>query len=397
VLLIGKGRGSWYDEKERVTVSQHEYRTAYDSLIRTGKPKLLAFVRHDVVTVLKERAKSETKPGSDSTLDDPSFTTAFLREVRREDETQKATAGEGSYPAANWLTEFATFRELIEGLRSSLRIRGPLPKVALLETLRHELARNLRMTMTSFDNNPFYNHFWLDRLRREVRIELRQRFEDQIWLQFDQVKSLFAYSLLAPAPEAFVRSALNEAILSGGLLDYDTDRGRFVPSGLLQSIYKLRDELDMYASRYGSVLDYRSDLMRLWDEARAGKRGASVPVFRLASVFGLHDSEQNVVRLLVAILRHLYGHTLSIEVMYRPMSPIVGEDERIKRERVSEDQMQDWLVKDSWRLRVGTTDVSEDQRRDMEAALEKIKELVGEDKLEETLQRIIQGDDEAPN
>ncbi len=381
VLLIGRTRGSWYSRRSGVSVTRQEYRTAYDSLVKDGKPKVLAFVRHEVLTILEEREEGQAAAGTKSILSDPTFTSDFVREARREAETNNAVSGRGAYPAGNWLTEFGTFRELTDGLRSCLRIREPLARNAILENLRHELAHNLRLTMVNFKGNPFYHHLWLTKVRRDIQLKTEHTHpEVRIPLSFDQVKELVEYSLLGPtASEAFARSALDDAISSRGLLDYDIEQDRYVASPLLTVLYRLREELGVYGTRYKSAQDYQPELMNLWDSVRPGKHGASIPGFRLALLFGLYDNEQNIVRLLVGILRYLYGHAQTIDVMYRPMSPIVGMDERIRAEVVSEKQMDIWLKADIPLLRIGTIDMTEDQRRAMNEQLDAIGQVLRED------------------
>jgi hypothetical protein len=393
VLLIGYEIGSWYDKRDRVSVTQKEYRIAYDSLLAVGKPKIMAFVRRDVLTILEERQTSEVSAESKSKLDDPVFTDAFIREVRREREARRAATGQGLYPPANWLTGFATFRELTDGLRSALCIRGPLAKMAVLENLRHELARNLRMTMTSFNGGPFYHHLWLANVRRDVQLRNQDTLaEAYVQVAFEHVNELVAYSIAGPpAPDVFVRYALDDAISSRALLDYDTEQDRFVASPLLKALYRLREEMDIYATRHKAAQDYQPQLMSIWDDVRPSKESARIPGFRLALLFGLHDSEQNLVRLLVAILRYLYGHSDAIDVMYRPISPITGMDERIETERVSQEQMQGWLTNDNPYLRMGTIDLSEEEREAMKDRWKIIEQVLGEDGVEEILRRIVEG------
>ena len=54
ILLIGSRVGGWYDERSRISITQHEYREAY-ALHKAGKLKLLNFVRADVWRVKEDR------------------------------------------------------------------------------------------------------------------------------------------------------------------------------------------------------------------------------------------------------------------------------------------------------------------------------------------------------
>jgi len=398
LLLVGRARGSWYDQEARVTVTQQEYRVAYQSFVTTGKPHLLAFVRRDVLTILEERQKAEMPSDAGSGLVDPAFTSGFIQEVKREDEGRLAIAGRGPHPTANWLAAFATFRELTDGLKSSLRIRGPLARNATLENLRHEFARNLRLTMVNFEGKPFYNHLWLGRVRQDVQLKPEHTHADsRIRLTFGQMKDLAAYCVSKTSADALVRSALDEAISSGSLLDYDVEQRHHVSTPLLNALYRLREELSVHARRYVSMNEWQSQVHSLWDYARTTRQPVQIPGLIIALVFGLYDSEQNIVRLLVALLRYLYEHTTTIDVMYRPASPIIGMDERISHEAVSDEQIQEWLERDNPLLRMGSVDLSEEERRTMKQKLDMIQQMIGEGKVDEAMRHLMEaGGEERP-
>ena len=82
------------------------------------------------------------------------------------------------------------------------------------------------------------------------------------------------------------------------------------------------------------------------------------------------------------MLRHLYEHTQEIEVQYRPASPIVGADEGIEKERVSQEQLRSWLEVDSAFLRIGTTDRTEEQRQALEEQWKYLETVLGKEKAE---------------
>lgn len=389
VLLIGDNRGSWYSEKDRITVTQQEYRTAYDSFLKTGVPIPIVLARQRVIEALSERRAAGVSSEAGSTLEDPEFTTCLLQEVRREEETEKAKKGEGPYPKANWITPFASFRELTDALRVGLRLRGPLPRVAQEETLRHEFTRNLSMLMYKHNGKPFYRHFYLDSVRQEVELPSRD-FDGIVPLTFQQIKRTHMYTSVGiPIPEVLVRTALNEAISSGSFLIYDTGTDSYRPSALLEALYRLREELDVYAARYETVGELRASIWPLWEAVRVAKADGQLSVLTLISLFGLHDSQKNVGRLLFAILRFLNGHDDTIDVQFRPLSPIPGEDERIESERVSQDDIKAWLEEDSPYLALGSRDLTEEQETEIEAGWAAVREGLGEDRYRDFREQLV--------
>src|SRR5437867_9799877 len=106
-----------------------EYRVALEAFTVTGAPRIIATARSDVLTILRERRNGAlgTEPSNWE------FIERFVGEVRRED--QSGDADEATQSEANWLAAFREFRELTNILRSTLAISGPLPRVAMLETV----------------------------------------------------------------------------------------------------------------------------------------------------------------------------------------------------------------------------------------------------------------------
>ena len=252
LLLIGASKGSMYDESNDITVTRQEYRIACDSQGSQGKPKIVAAVRKQTMMALRERETAGIDGDKESTLDDPSVTNAFIREVRKEDTAEEATNTNDGYPQANWLSEFGTFRELTDLLRATLNIRGPLQKQALLENLKHELERNLRHTMQMHDGHPFYHHFY-NTGRDQISIN-HENYNQPIPLTFEQIKRAWMYIVPGPPrPDVFIRRAQTEAVLSGALLDYDTETDSFVTSDLQKALLRLQDELDSYTLRHQAL------------------------------------------------------------------------------------------------------------------------------------------------
>lgn len=379
VLIIGERRGSWYDEPNRTSVTREEYRTAYDWLQRAGRPKIVSFARTRVLVALRERAASKPRRHAGSTLEDPDFIRDFVVEVRREQETECASAGAAPYPPANWLTEFGTFRELTDGLKSTLRIKGPLPRVAIIENLRHELEFNLRLTLTKHEGKPFYRHWWLDKLREEVRLS-PDELKSERWLTHTQIKHAMVYATTATVPpESFAGTALEEALVSGALLDFDPGHDRYVLSPLLKGLYELRENLHSYRSRYLDSEDSQRWVSYWFTVKDQPTSGLLIPVLDLLRLFGLHDCQHNIVRLLVGILRYLYDHAETIEAMPRPTTPLAGEEEKIKAERVSEEELGVWLQKDNPYLRVGLRDYSDEEKQAWEDTFEDLRRRLGDE------------------
>ena len=61
ILLIGARSGGWFDKKQKVTITQAEYRRAYARFKATGRPTIVNFVRRAVLDVHAPAHRDRTK------------------------------------------------------------------------------------------------------------------------------------------------------------------------------------------------------------------------------------------------------------------------------------------------------------------------------------------------
>jgi len=370
LLLIGDRKGQLYDPANGISVTQQEYKTAYESW-RTGRrPQLLLFIRRETMIRLRNSTSDNNTEG------DATFIRQFVDEVRRKEDAEKAATAQSDYPGANWLTEFDSFRDLTETLRSLLNKHGPLQQAAVLEDLRQELSRNLRTMMWKINGRPSYRYLPADSVREHTQIT-PDDLDGSIQLTYDDLKRLIIY--IPTNADALVSSAIEYAVHSGVLLDFDSDRQSFVASPLLTALHELREDLAVYRARFAAFDEDFRTLLQLWSNVRENRRGGHVPTLTLLHLFGIVDAEQNVVRITLAILRFLYGNTEEVTYQRRPRSPIVGEDEKIEESLVSEAELDAALERDSLLLTIGTVDMTQEQSAALQEGQEKIESLMGQD------------------
>jgi hypothetical protein len=367
VLLIGDRCGQYYDQAGRISVTQQEYRTAYESWRSTNQPKLLLFVRRETLLRLRLTTSSDGET---------EFVRSFVREVRREDESQAAASSDSAFPGSNWLTDFDNFRELTDTLRVLLDAHGPLARTAIIEDLRQELRRNLRTMMWSVRGRPTYRYVAAVSVREHIEIS-QEDIDGFTRLSNEDIKRLVMY---IPTPaHSVVSGAIEHSIHSGALFDFSATTNSFVPSPLLAALYELREELAVYQTRYSAFTADYEMVHRLWSVVRNTGASADAPTLNMISLLGLIDCEQNVVRITLAILRYLYRHTDTIDFQRRPTSPIAGEDQRIEESLVSDSDLDAALIRDSLFLTMGTVDMTQEQSAAVQEGEERIESLLGQE------------------
>jgi len=401
VLIVGDRRGAWFDEPQRISVTQKEYLTAREAFIASGKrgPKLVCLVRESVQTALRERQAMtgrtsasrsrrrfrllmiasralHRKPRTpDSTLQDPEFTAEFLRQVGQREATGSAARTGTEFPVGNWVSSFSGYRDFVDAIRNALNIRAPLARGATLESVRAELERNLRLSMNKTTSGRiFYKDFWLRTVPEEVQVtggDLKQG----VILSRRQFDDVLRYLLAGTIrPDTFAMAGLDQAIRSGALLDFDPSVNRFVSSDALGALYKLRDELGVYERRYEGVEGARQEWYQIVDRVQTEDlRGAEVSGMALMDLLALHDTQRNIRRLMLATLRHIYGHTTGVDYQLRRQTPLADVEEEIRAEQVSEAELGKLLLEDNIALQTGTVDVPADHMAELTAMLKDLE------------------------
>lgn len=366
ILLIGGRVGGWYNAEERVSITQAEYRRAYQRL-QEGKLKLNVFVRNEVWTIKEDRTalarflRSEALIDRELTEDqihqitshpskfvnDACFISDFLREIGRHEEQIQAVRERETFPIGNWIHEFSTFNDIVDSLRISLRINHGLRRNILTINLKSEIESNLinLISRTQVDENegqtglrPTYR--WASDAKRS----LQGGVYDESEYSGLQLKMLACFSMFYRSANKLSTDALDESIFSGEFLEYDSQIDSFISGKLHNSLLCLKSNInrlnmneemmtDQYRMSFDNYLrDYQNDIQY------------RVENLSLLPIFAVHDSQANVVNLSRAVYKALDGDFTSIDsLQLHNNSPLQVENEQIQRERPNKSEIKEWL------------------------------------------------------
>ena len=148
-LSIGGRKGGLYDKEKNISITQAEYRKAYD-LAKDGKLKLLSFVRKEIYDIRIDR-KSLSKcidnslilSVSSPIINDPDFVFGFIDEVSKNAETSH-----GEKPVANWIFQFNDFKDIISVIKNALSLKINTNAQVWEENIKREIAYNFRFLFT---------------------------------------------------------------------------------------------------------------------------------------------------------------------------------------------------------------------------------------------------------
>ncbi len=360
ILFVGGRVGGWYDAANKVSITQMEYRRAYERL-KDGRLKLIVFVRQEVWDIREDRKALEQflkdEAAKDGERDDPTvaavinhpsrfvtdadFVFGFLKEIGRLGEMKLAVAGEQPLPIGNWIHRFTTFRDIIDALRAEFRVSVGMRKAAQIANLKAELTGNLRTLFTKSDSKvrPLYE--WATPARQQ----LTGGFGDSSTYEGKYLVRLGMFVLWAGGVGKNLKTMfLDEALNSGEFLEFDHQQDSYVVGKVQQALINLKDQIERL--RFGEEAFSALKRQQLVEAFKPKKNQTAVRVTNdeLVLVFAAHDLQANIVRLSEAIYQALDGNPSAIDKLnLYPSSPFVEENERISEERPTTSAIQAWL------------------------------------------------------
>ena len=330
LLLVGARVGA-LTEDEGISVTRAEFRHARKLLRESGKPQMLHLVRLEIHT-----ARVSDGPPRGVRGEDWSTIRSFLTEIATEE-----IRGD-----PNWVHPFSTFRDVVDVLRATLRVSGPLRRKALEANLKWEIVENTRELLFRTEKGIGVKVDWLPK----DKVPLVPIKQVDTHVGYPAVYWLFMFRLGLPRMATLTRSALDEAIDSGLFLDYDPRAAVLVVGTLQRSLLELRRHM----SRLSGIVDsingdegVRRDIAQCI-EASKQERGATVADLTVVYLHAARDAMDNVLRL----NRALYCHLDGLEPEFQrpsllPASPY-GEQAADKREDPNRRETITWLRLAAW-------------------------------------------------
>lgn len=328
LLVVGARVGALVKD-EGISVTRAEFRHARERRRKAGRPHMLHLVRREIYD-----ARRTGRPASMSEKEWPAIED-FLDEV--------AEQGESRDP--NWLRPFDTFGEVVDVLRATLHVSGPLVRRALETNLQWELTTNTcellgRNKNTIRPQAVLYPH----------DLTLPSGVADTVRIDPREACWMFVFRLSLKA--RLGRSALDECINSGHFLIYDVTTHAFVVGPLQRSLLELRQQIESLegvVATINSDATIKADITAVADGARE-KREAEVSAFTVRFLCAAWSTTMNVLRLSRALYQVLAGLRVSIEVPELTPAYAPDEESKMSEEEISEHDALDWLGSAEWRV-----------------------------------------------
>ncbi len=359
ILLIGSRAGGLYSQEEGITITQYEYRNAYD-LFKQGQIRIILFVRDEIwklkgdreslsrciknneVEKLSQEQRRKIIYRDGPYIEDAELIFNFIDEIAKSNEMKKAVKGESEYPKGNWIHSFSNFKDVIDVLKVELNIKYDIGRIAGEINLKRELASNLEKTIERFgDGKMIFSPMYVSKSKNFLPESLDVGF---CTLPSQEVIRIIMFSIYSQLGNSFSSQFLDRALESGDFLIYDKDEGVFKPSKIHESLIELKKQLNQakYISSY--IQDVFVQFHKNYKKLADSQKEVKVDCHSLLVIIGYSNVIQNICNLSVAIYQALIGnntHLSKLEII--PASPFPDEAEKIEKEHFKVTDIQNIL------------------------------------------------------
>jgi hypothetical protein len=357
VLLIGSRVGGWYDEKNRISITQREYREAYQLHV-SGKLKILTFVRSEIWQLRETRHELvkflESTPVDGTTrraiaghpskfADDAEFLSAFINEVARNKETKLAVQGKGKAPSGNWIHIFSNFRDVIDVLHGQAFSSIPIEDMTARRLLRRELRDFVGQCLVKYkkDGQVYSPRFSIDRFHEENPITLegkRDEFTSVSTKRWDVIASL-AIHLLA---RQFHPVVLPQTLARATFLEFDLASSSYKETLVYEALLRLQEEIRRFT--YSNTTENLSIVFAHTPRTRIRQSDQiEIETVKLAGLLHILDRWSNILDLSTSILRHLDGEPFRMPNL-RPDTPVQGMQQMLDDEKPTDQDINRFLA-----------------------------------------------------
>lgn len=357
ILLIGTRIGGWYDEQNRVSITQREYQEAYE-MHKADKLKILSFVRSEVwqakeersalrkhlkTTTLDEVTKKSIANHESKSMEDPDFISNFISEVGRNTETKLAVQGQGVAPSGNWIHQFDTFRDIVDALNGQLFSSIPMEDMTTRNLLRRELRQFVSQCLVKVGPRaPYSARPGIDAFHRKHPITVQSLDRPLTQVSVAQWNKITIFGLAMLGCQ-FRPMVLTQALTRSTFLEFDLESNMFCETPAYDAMLRLQDEITSFNS--ANTADKRKVI---FDHTKGSRNRTvefiDVQTSGLIEILGLFDRWVNILELSVALIKYIDGLPFpSLDL--RPETPIQGMQEALDEEKPSEAEITDFIAK----------------------------------------------------
>ncbi|MGY0571684.1 DUF4062 domain-containing protein [Bradyrhizobium sp. RDM12] len=351
LLLVGTRVGGWYDAPNRVSITQQEYRTAYE-LAQEGKIKLLSFVREEVwlhrestkelskylegIADLDDEIRKNIASRPTKFASDNDFIVSFIDEISRNKETAEAVKGRCAMPVGNWVHPFTRFSDIRDVLDPLILNGLSVRHAAGRKALQNQLLTLLRDVVPVINEKAMIPAPTILKLAKEIDLKTED-LTGSIKLP-DQTFSRLVFLVMIAPNTTLNEAGLEAALGSDLLLEYVPAEGNFKQTLAYDLLTELLDQIrKLEKVRTGLNLN-DIVVLRGSPKSRGADKSVTVPTHLVAGALHTLFRWADVAALAKALAQVLDGKSL-VTPQRMPLTPFRDQEEELKREQVSLDHV----------------------------------------------------------
>jgi len=357
ILLIGSRVGGYYNTKNKISISQQEYRKAYE-LHKQGKLKILSLVRENLWIIKNERSKLQKVLIKDyknkydlskkdikkianfkgAIADDAEFIINFINEIGRVEEMKT-----GEKPVGNWIHQFKTFSDIVEVLKREFNFSENLDKLAMLQNVKEEVFSNLRVFFQKMDNEKIYPIFTF---ANKVASTYKGDLNGTTTFAEDDFKMFPLFILFGLGRSNLLKvDFIKLALQSGKFLQYEHASGNFTPSIITTALSKF--------NKYIYEIKSLEEMPQLNAENRTAffekhyKKSTTVSNVLLFAILKIHKLQENIINLGLALYLDISSNfktKLLENFVYDESGPSPEIDKELKVEEITEKDLLQYIL-----------------------------------------------------
>ena len=356
ILLIGERVGGWYDESNRISITQREYREAYNLHLQ-GKLKLINLIRADIWRLREDRKdlvkhikklrldpaiKKQVVNYQSKAATDAEFIAGFIDEVCKHRETKEALSSGKPLPTGNWIHVFDSFKDVIDVVNTQAFAGLPIEHATLRRLLMRELLEYLRVCLVKLKPGMVCTpRMFIEKFHSGHTLTAEFQEDRTTVVDIEDWDTLSTLSIQLIGAR-FTPLILPRALESSTFLKFDIDKSAYVEEPVYEALYQLQEEIRIF------TMANVSDTMRVVFENSPPSRGGrkkgkiAIPTMKLWPFLHLLDRWVNIIELARAVIVHLRGAPFSMPKL-RPSSPIAGFDARLAAERATKEEIENFI------------------------------------------------------
>lgn len=278
ILLVGSRVGGLYDNKNRISITRQEYREAY-KLHEQGKLQIISFVRDEVwqlketrnelakhleqIKYLDEERKNEILHFDTKFANDADLISDFITEIGRNNETRDSLKSGNKLPTGNWVRQFKSFKDIIEGIRPFILLEDINVKFHK-ELLRNELLKPNLSLLGKLRDNPkeliaeFNNIYQAASAPQTIHDNIS--VPKNIWDNF-----ILAFYLSYLIPINIDLNIIYKMITTDVFYEYENSTNTLVKQPIYEALLQLKNKLISYDNMREKSKSYLNQLNDITD------------------------------------------------------------------------------------------------------------------------------------